>query len=91
VFFTWLTDMRRGTDHLATIYELTLFDQGGTQVTLEDLAGNPDVELAGHRKVDLRFGTDARGGLYLLSKANGKIWRVTGVRQNAPPPTQPSH
>jgi hypothetical protein len=91
VFFTKLTDMRRGNDHLATIYELTLFEQGGKQVTLEELAGNPEVELAGHRKVDLRFGTDARGGLYLLSKANGKIWRVTGVRQGAPPPTQPSH
>ena len=31
-------------------------------------------------RVDLRFGTDAAGELYLLAKANGKIWKVTGTR-----------
>jgi len=37
--------------------------------------------LAGDARVDLRFGRDAAGELYVLSKANGKIWRV-----KAPPP-----
>jgi hypothetical protein len=31
--------------------------------------------------VDLRFGRDGGGGeLYLLSKANGKVWKVVGTR-----------
>ena len=34
-------------------------------------------------RVDLRFGTDADRNLYLLAKANGKIWKVVGTR--APP------
>ena len=89
IFYTELADMRRGNDHLAAIRELTLFDQAGKQITLEQVAGDEDVELAGHRKVDLRFGIDAKGELYVLSKANGKIWRLTASRKNAPPPTQP--
>ena len=28
-----------------------------------------------------RFGRDAEGELYLLSKANGKIWKVVGVER----------
>ena len=39
-------------------------------------AGRPD-------RVDLRFGRDADGELYLLSKANGKIWKITGTRRFA--------
>ena len=31
-------------------------------------------------RVDLRFGTDAQGELYILAKANGKIWKVVGTR-----------
>jgi hypothetical protein len=30
-------------------------------------------------RVDLRFGQDAAGELYLTSKGNGKIWKVTGA------------
>ena len=37
-------------------------------------------ELAGDHRVDLRFGQDADGELYLLAKANGKVWKVTGTR-----------
>jgi hypothetical protein len=40
-------------------------------------------DLAGDERVDLRFGTDARGELYLIAKANGKIWKVTGTRHFA--------
>jgi hypothetical protein len=81
VFFTNVDDMRRETGKLAPIQELALFDQQGHQVTLEKLAGNPQVELAGHQKVDLRFGVDGRGEPYLLSKADGKIWKITGMRR----------
>jgi hypothetical protein len=38
----------------------------------------------GDARVDLRFGSDADGELYLVSKANGKIWKVTGAREAAP-------
>lgn len=81
IFVTNIADMRREIGKLAPIQELALFDQAGRQVTLEKLTGNPDVELAGHLKVDLRFGTDGRGELYLLCKANGKIWKATGMRR----------
>ena len=49
-----------------------LYDGSGRRVTMRDLAGDT--------RVDLRFGRDADGELYLLSKANGKIWKVTGTR-----------
>jgi hypothetical protein len=39
---------------------------------------------AGDARVDLRFGIDRAGELYILSKANGKIWKVTGVMGSAP-------
>ena len=38
------------------------------------------TRLAGDPRVDLRFGTDPTGELYLLSKANGKIWKVVGTK-----------
>ncbi|WP_405574342.1 PQQ-dependent sugar dehydrogenase [Streptomyces sp. NBC_01167] len=68
-------EMRRGSDRLADAYRLMLFDRTGKRVTMP--------ELAGDSRVDIRFGQDARGELYLLSKANGKIWKVTGTRQFA--------
>ena len=45
---------------------------------MQQLSG-PGAPGDPHR-VDLRFGTDARGELYLLAKANGTVWKVTGVR-----------
>jgi hypothetical protein len=88
VFTTDVAAMQRG-GALAPISELTLFDQTGRQINLEQVAGDENVDLAGWLKVDLRFGTDAAGELYPLSKADGKIWRVTAVRTGAPTPVQP--
>ncbi|RFC70546.1 PQQ-dependent sugar dehydrogenase [Streptomyces sp. AcE210] len=65
-------DMRRGAG-LAPLKSLMLFDQAtGKKVTMRDLAGD--------QRVDLRFGTDLAGDLYIVSKANGKVWKVTGTR-----------
>ncbi|MBA2947762.1 PQQ-dependent sugar dehydrogenase [Streptomyces himalayensis] len=64
--------LRRGSGDLAPLYELMVYDESGKRVTMQDLAGDD--------RVDLRFGRDAEGELYLLSKANGKIWKVTGTR-----------
>ncbi|HLL65727.1 MAG TPA: PQQ-dependent sugar dehydrogenase [Micromonosporaceae bacterium] len=77
VFYTNERDMRRGRP-MARLYELKIFDRTGTRVTMPHLAGDA--------RVDLRFGTDRAGELYLLSKANGKVWKVTGTRTVAANP-----
>jgi hypothetical protein len=63
---------------LAKIYELAVFTDSGQPVTMQQLAGSS--------RIDLRFGADSHGELYLLSKANGKIWKVTGTRRTSTPP-----
>ncbi|MBM7832801.1 glucose/arabinose dehydrogenase [Agromyces cerinus] len=60
---------------LATIEELRVFHDG-QETTFQ--------ELVGDTRVDLRFGADADGELYLVAKANGKIWKVTGARNIGP-------
>lgn len=67
LFYTNSWQMRRG-GPLAPISEFMLLDADGRRITMQDLAGDA--------RVDLRFGTDRRGELYVLSKANGKIWKV---------------
>ncbi|MER5769332.1 PQQ-dependent sugar dehydrogenase [Streptomyces sp. NPDC001985] len=72
VFHSDVREMRRG-GPLATTHQLQLIDGAtGAPTTM--------AELAGHTRVDLRFGTDRSGALYVLSKANGRIWKVTDVR-----------
>ncbi|MEE6258758.1 PQQ-dependent sugar dehydrogenase [Plantactinospora sonchi] len=80
VLYTEVDQMRRGRD-LAPIHRLALFDAAGDPVRMQDLSG-PGAPGDPNR-VDLRFGTDAQGELYLLAKANGKIWKVTGTREYA--------
>jgi glucose/arabinose dehydrogenase len=76
VFYTEEREMRRGAG-LATIHQLQILDRNGHLVSARDLAGDT--------RVDLRIGADNAGELYLLSKANGKIWKVTGARRLPPP------
>ncbi|GIL36692.1 PQQ-dependent sugar dehydrogenase [Phycicoccus sp. DTK01] len=59
-------------EDLAPIERLRVFADG-KQTTFQDLVGDA--------RVDLRFGSDADGELYLISKANGKIWKVTGAHR----------
>jgi len=75
VMYAESADMRRD-GPLATIHELTLFDDSGREVTAPMLAGD--------ERVDLRFGRDAAGELYLLAKANGTVWKVVGTRDVSP-------
>lgn len=77
VMYAETSQMHRGKD-LATLHQLALYDDAGKPVTMKDLStpgstGDPN-------RVDLRFGTDASGELHIVSKANGKIWKVTGTR-----------
>ncbi|MEV0613162.1 PQQ-dependent sugar dehydrogenase [Nonomuraea sp. NPDC050404] len=80
VFYTVAADMREELGR-ATIYRPRLVDAAGNAVTMADLAG--------HARVDLRFGQDAAGELYAMAKANGKIWKVTKATY-APPGVLPS-
>jgi hypothetical protein len=77
IFYTEADQMRRGRG-LAPLHQLMVFDATGRRVVMQDLSapgapGDPN-------RVDMRFGTDAAGELYVLAKANGKIWKVTGTR-----------
>ncbi|MGI5507078.1 PQQ-dependent sugar dehydrogenase [Lentzea sp. CA-135723] len=67
-------DMRAGAP-IARTFELAVYDAAGNRTTLKSLTGKS--------RVDLRFGTDAAGELYVLAKANGRIWKVTGTVQTA--------
>lgn len=73
IWYTRASDMQRGKG-LAKIYELELYDTSDQRVTMQDLAGDD--------RVDLRFGTDSEGELYILSKANGKIWKVVDAERS---------
>ena len=80
VFYTEAAEMRRG-KALATVRELTLFDETGAAITMRTVAGDPKVLTAGKPRVDLKFGIDGKGELYVLAKANGTIWKVTGTKR----------
>ncbi|WP_152189133.1 PQQ-dependent sugar dehydrogenase [Georgenia satyanarayanai] len=62
-------------EDLATIEQLRVFHDG-EETTFQ--------ELVGHQRVDLRFGADADGELYLVSKADGRVWEVTGAVELPP-------
>jgi glucose/arabinose dehydrogenase len=75
VFYTEVNQMKRGKER-APLHELQLFDADGNLMRMPDFVGDG--------RVDLRFGTDSEGSLYLLAKANGTIWKVTGTKRAVP-------
>lgn len=83
VFWSSVEDMRQGRSREATVHEMQLFDTQGRRMRMQDFVDDP--------RVDLRFGTDAARNLYLLAKANGKVWKVVGVKnQPWPKEVEPS-
>jgi hypothetical protein len=80
IFYTNADEMRAGKPR-SPIYELMLYDEAGRRVKAPALM-NADG-LGDPNRVDPRFGRDAAGELYLLSKGNGKIWKITGTRHFA--------
>jgi hypothetical protein len=76
IFYADPNEMHSGA-RPAKVYELAAFAGGDQPITMQQLAGST--------RVDLRFGIDSKADLYILSKANGKIWKVAGVRQTPPP------
>ena len=83
VFYTEASEMKRG-QAPATIHRLNLFTATGTPIRMQDISGPGSV--GDPNRVDLRFGTDRSGELYILAKANGKIWKITGTRTFAAGP-----
>ncbi|HET9892305.1 MAG TPA: PQQ-dependent sugar dehydrogenase [Mycobacterium sp.] len=77
IFYADTKEMHSGAG-LAKTYELAVFTDTGQPITMQQLAGSS--------RVDLRFGADSHGELYVLSKANGKVWKVTGMRRTSAPP-----
>jgi glucose/arabinose dehydrogenase len=73
IFYTEASEMRRG-QPMAQIHQLQVYS-GGQRTTFQQLVGD--------KRVDLRFGQDGKGELYLIAKANGKIWKVTGTQRFA--------
>ena len=69
VFHVPVTELKLGAQ--APLRELTL-TQGGGVVTLMALVGGPD-------RVDLRFGQDEAGELYVLTKQDGKIRKLAAA------------
>lgn len=72
--------MSRGSE-LAPVHELTLREDG-KQVSMREIASDPQVLTAGKPRVDLRLGIDRSGELYVLSKANGTVWRITAASRD---------
>ncbi len=60
----------------------------GSQATIKELKVSIDgsvttmIDLSGAQKVDMRFGRDHNGELYVMSKPDGKIYKVVGVVKN---------
>src|SRR5690606_30759613 len=48
----------------------------GAETTFAALSADDDPGDGNDDRIDLRFGRDAKGELYLLSKGSGTIWRV---------------
>jgi len=73
VYYATASQLRDESDREATVHELQLYDTAGTRMRMSDFVGDG--------RVDLRFGTDSARSLYLLAKANGKIWKVVDTRR----------
>jgi hypothetical protein len=74
VFYTNEAEMVRG-GGLAPLYQLRVLTATGTETSM--------AALAGDSRVDLRLGVDRAGELYLLAKANGRIWKVTATQASS--------
>lgn len=93
IFFTQAGQMRQERGTMAPIHEFQLRDGNGQPVTMSDLVmrEGSDCIIAPAPiqtcRIDLRFGQDADGELYVSSKASGSIWKITDARR-VPPDNQ---
>jgi len=68
LFFVEIADLREGSQ--ATIHEWRVSLQGQVKTL---------TELCGSDRVDLHFGRDGHGEMYIMTKADGKLYKMTGV------------
>jgi mono/diheme cytochrome c family protein len=69
LFYVNVADLQIGKQ--APIYEWTV-NYDGVSIPLS--------ELAGSKRVDLRFGKDASGEMYLFTKADGKVYKMAATK-----------
>ncbi len=79
VYASEVDEFERNGAEEAAVSELALYDADGTRMRMPDFVDDG--------RIDLRFGTDDDQNLYLLSKANGKIWKVADTK-SAPVPQE---
>jgi hypothetical protein len=77
VFYSEVDEFQRNGPREARVNELQLWDTEGNRMRMPDFVGDG--------RIDLRFGTDSEKNLYLLAKANGKIWKAP-----VPQPVEPA-
>ncbi|MEJ7826985.1 MAG: PQQ-dependent sugar dehydrogenase [Segetibacter sp.] len=68
LFYIDLAQVKQGTHALVKEWKISIND------SLKSLA-----ELCGSKRVDLHFGKDARGELYILTKADGKLYKLVSA------------
>ena len=77
-------DIPRGKVFFAEVAEMELGQQVPVyQVKLEFNGQSTDLEtMTESRRVDLRFGMDSAGELYLFTKSNGTLYRVVDAKES---------
>ncbi len=68
LFFVNVADPKLGRQATIKKWNITL---NGEPTTLAKLSGNTS-------RIDLRFGMDSKGELYILTKAGGRVYRLVG-------------
>ena len=76
-------DIPRGKVFFAEVAKMEPGQQAPVQQLKLEFDGQPtDLEtLTDNRRVDLRFGIDSAGELYLFTKANGTLYRVVDAKE----------
>ncbi|MEV6110517.1 PQQ-dependent sugar dehydrogenase [Streptomyces sp. NPDC051940] len=81
LFYTHTGDMQLG-EAPATIYQMMVYDGAtGERTTMQGLQA--DTVVGDVNRVDLRFGRNSAGELFVLNKGDGKIYKVTDTRRFA--------
>ncbi len=69
LFYTDVSTLQPGNPAIAKEWKVRV---DGKNITLRDLSGN--------KRVDLRFGRDADGEMYIFTKADGKVYKLVATR-----------
>jgi mono/diheme cytochrome c family protein/glucose/arabinose dehydrogenase len=71
LFYINVADIKQGKQAIVKEWKLTV---NGKPQTLEQLCGSG--------RVDLHFGQDGKGDIYILTKADGKLYKIVGAATN---------